>query len=87
MQKIAPGKFLYAATDVVNFLECEHLTTLDLLSFEQPMQKAKDDEQAVLIQEKGTEHETAYVETLKLKHKSLIDIAKVSDDRQERAAI
>ena len=85
MQKITPGKFLYAATDVVNFLECEHLTTLDLLSFEQSMQKAKDDEQAVLIQEKGTEHETAYVETLKLKHKSLIDIAKVSDDRQERA--
>ena len=30
MQQLPSGEILYSASDVVNFLECEHLTALDL---------------------------------------------------------
>ena len=79
MQK-TPNGLLFSATDLVNFLECAHLTKLDLQSLSVPMQKAKDDEQAVLIQDKGDAHEKAYFNTLRSEHSSFIDIASVSKD-------
>ena len=85
MQQISPGNFLYSASDVVHFLDCEHLTSLDLRAFNEDLQKAKDDEQALLIQEKGNLHENAFVEVLKARHASFIDIAKTSDQRQGKA--
>lgn len=63
MQKIN-GKNLYSATDLVNFLECEHLTTLDLANLETPLPKAEDDEQSKLIKKKGLEHEGKYLHDL-----------------------
>jgi hypothetical protein len=51
MQQIASGSFLYSASDVVHFLECEHLTSLDLRAFTEDLQKTKDDEQAILMYE------------------------------------
>ncbi|MEI7466204.1 MAG: nuclease, partial [Burkholderiales bacterium] len=85
MQQTSPGSFLYSASDVVHFLDCEHLTSLDLRAFNEDLQKAKDDEQAILIQEKGNLHENAFVEVLKARHASFIDIAKTSDQRQGKA--
>ena len=63
MQKVK-GNTLYSASDLVGFLECEHLTTLDLVNLETPLQKAEDDEQAKLIQKKGFEHEAKYLHDL-----------------------
>jgi len=63
MQKIHGNK-LYSASDLVNFLECEHLTTLDLVNLDTPLPKAEDDEQAELIQKKGLEHEARYLQDL-----------------------
>jgi len=63
MQKLN-GKTLYSASDLVGFLECEHLTTLDLLNLEAPLPKAEDDEQAKLIKKKGLEHEGKYLHDL-----------------------
>jgi uncharacterized protein len=40
MQKTASGKKLYSATDIVNFLECEHLTALDIKNLEEKLLKA-----------------------------------------------
>ena len=59
MQKTASGKKLYSATDIVNFLECEHLTALDIKNLEEKLLKAPVDEQAKLIQDKGLAHEAA----------------------------
>ncbi|WP_313623835.1 TM0106 family RecB-like putative nuclease [Achromobacter sp.] len=56
---------LFSASDVVGFLECEHLTTLDLLNLETPLGAAPQDEQLELIQQKGLEHERAYLERLR----------------------
>jgi len=85
MQETAAGTFLYSASDVVHFLDCEHLTSLDLRAFTEDLPKTKDDEQAILIQEKGLSHESAFVEKLRAQHASFIDIAKVSDQRQAKA--
>jgi len=85
MQETAAGTFLYSASDVVHFLDCEHLTSLDLRAFAEDLPKTKDDEQAILIQEKGLSHESAVVEKLRAQHASFIDIAKVSDQRQAKA--
>ena len=58
MQIIA-GKHLYSASDLVGFLECEHLTTLEIINLETPLPTAVDDAQAKLIQDKGYAHEAA----------------------------
>ena len=86
MQKLSAGKRLYAATDIVNFLECEHLTALDLQNLETPLQKAVDDEQAELIKDKGFAHEAAYVQKLRGSHASFIDASTAGDTREARYA-
>lgn len=82
--QITPLGILYAATDLVNFLECEHLTALDLQNLVTPLQKTQDDEQAKLIQDKGFAHEAEYVTKLREKHASFIDIAAVEKDQGAR---
>lgn len=66
---------LYAATDVVGFLECEHLTTLDLTHLKTPLKVAEQDESDTLVQEKGFEHERAYVEHLRAQGQNVVDIS------------
>jgi uncharacterized protein len=60
---------------LVNYLECEHLTTLDLIDLDTPLPRTKDDDQAKLIQAKGYSHEADFLTTLKGRHASVIDIA------------
>lgn len=74
MQLYANGR-LYSATDVVGFLECEHLTTLDLTHLTTPLEIAQRDESDTLVQEKGFEHERAYVEVLRASGLTVVDIA------------
>ena len=73
MQKIN-GSHLYSASDLVNFLECSHLTALDLINLETPLPKAEDDEQARLIQKKGFEHEAQYLADLKDSGLNVVDV-------------
>ncbi len=56
---------LFSASDLVGFLECEHLTTLGLTDLVTPLARAKDDESAALIQEKGIAHEAKFLASLK----------------------
>ncbi len=84
MQKIHGNK-LYSASDLVNFLECEHLTTLDLVNLDTPLPKAEDDEQAELIQKKGLEHEARYLQDLQESGVSVFD-AKASGQSIAAAA-
>ena len=85
MQKIASGKKLFSATDIVNFLECEHLTALDIKNLEEKLQKAPVDEQAKLIQDKGIAHEAAYVKKIQSTDLSFIDISKAGSSNEEKA--
>ena len=79
MQKFE-NEILYSASDLVNFLECEHLTALDLVNLESPLEKTKDSDEAVLIQQKGLEHEARYLANLKAKAGTFADISLVGND-------
>ena len=68
------NKTIYSASDLVNFLECAHLTSLDLTNLETPLPKAEDDEQAKLIQKKGLEHEAKYLSDLKGTELTVVDV-------------
>lgn len=85
MQKRGEG-ILYSASDIVNYIECEHLTTLDLIDLETPLPKTEDSDQAKLIQAKGYAHEADFLELLKARHSSLIDIAETGGTLKQKAA-
>jgi uncharacterized protein len=67
---------LHSASDVVNFLECEHISYLDRIDLITPLPRTKDDDQAKLVQQKGYAHEAAYAAQLATESDSFIDIAK-----------
>ena len=85
MQKNKSNQYIYSATDIVNFLECAHLTTLDLQDIHEKLPRAQDDDHAKLIQDKGFAHEKDFVEKLQGKYSSFIDISKESTEPQARA--
>lgn len=65
MQQI-DGRFIYAASDLNNYLECAHLTQLDRLVAEgQVHAPDRDDPAAELLARKGDEHEQRYLAKLK----------------------
>jgi predicted RecB family nuclease len=64
MQKLK-DQFIFSASDLLNFLECDYITKLDLINLETPLPKAPDDEQAAMIQAKGFEHEAAYLQKIR----------------------
>jgi predicted RecB family nuclease len=75
---------LFSASDLVGFLECEHLTTLGLANLVTPLARAKDDESAALIQEKGIAHEAKFLASLKADGRRIAEI-RASGDPAELA--
>src|SRR5215212_6014667 len=80
------GDVLYSASDVVNFLECEHIATLDLAHLATPLPKAVDDDSARLIQAKGFTHEADYAERIRARNGSFVNIADISRDLDDQVA-
>ncbi len=76
---------LYSASDIVNFLDCEHKITLDLIDLQTPLPRAEDDEETMLYQKKGFEHEGSYVRQLKGKVTHFADISPLKDNIDEAA--
>jgi uncharacterized protein len=74
MQK-RDSEILFSASDIVNYLECAHLTTLDLKNLETPLETTEDTEDAKLIQQKGDAHEGAYLAYLQGQHASVATIS------------
>ncbi len=85
MQNRDSGR-LYSATDLVNFLECEHVTSLDLQNLQSPLPRAEVDESTQLIQQKGYEHEEAYVQHLRDQGLSVVDIAEGNESFPAKVA-
>lgn len=69
------GKRFYSATDLVNYLGCSHATVLDVRQLVQPVALPADDEQAKLLQEKGIEHEKAYLARLRKEGRTVAEIS------------
>ena len=65
-----------SATDLANHLSCRHLTTLDhrLAKGELP-EPVWDNPHAVVLQQRGLEHETAYIGMLRSRGLSVVDLS------------
>jgi uncharacterized protein len=76
--KLADQRPLYSASDLVNFLGCEHCTALDLavLVGGHPPPASSEDEHLGLLQSKGIEHERRYLEKLRGEGRSIRAIAR-----------
>ncbi len=68
MQRL-DGRFVYAASDLNDYLECKRLSELDSLVARRmvPAADATDD-RTVLIRRKGEEHERAYLQSMHERH-------------------
>lgn len=85
MQKIS-SKIFYSATDITHFSECQHLTWLDRLNLDEPMEKAEADDQTKLIQDKGFAHEKKYLGRLGELHQNITEIAQDASLNERVAA-
>ncbi|WBY08135.1 TM0106 family RecB-like putative nuclease [Sphingomonas sp. 7/4-4] len=65
---------LFSASDLVNFMGCAHATVLDVRNLATPATFPPEDESAVLLQEKGIEHERAYLERLRREGLTVVEI-------------
>ena len=63
--QLIDGRPVYAATDLVGFLACEHLTDLERLALDHKLVKPiRDDPELDAIAERGKEHEQRYRDEL-----------------------
>jgi len=78
VQLAKDGSVLLSATDLVGFLACDHLSTLELGRiagrWERPHRQ--DDPTIALIQEKGDLHEAAYLDRLRAEGRRVVEIEK-----------
>ncbi len=78
MQQAPDGTVILSATDLVGYLACDHLATLELGRvvgrWERPIRR--DDPTIELIQAKGDLHEAAYLAELRVSGKSVVEIPK-----------
>src|SRR3954468_9764623 len=73
MQRV-DGTLFFSPSDLNHFVECEHLTTLDLRAIEGAAVAKEKDPQAEIIRTKGFEHEQAWLEHLRGEGKSVVEI-------------
>ncbi len=78
MQHADDGTVIVSATDLVGFLACDHLATLELGRvlgrWDKPIRR--DDPTIELIQQKGDLHEADYLATLRAQGLAVVEIAK-----------
>ena len=76
MQIAHDGTLIVSATDLVGYLACDHLATLELGRVEGLWDKPirRDDPTIALIQEKGDLHEAAYLDLLAAEGRSIVEI-------------
>ncbi|MGC8603244.1 MAG: TM0106 family RecB-like putative nuclease, partial [Desulfomonilaceae bacterium] len=84
--RIIDNNTLFSATDLCNFLECEHLTALDKINLVTPLPQTPDGDDAQLFQDKGFEHERSYLQKLVDSGVNLSDLSEVRGSPLIKAA-
>src|SRR5271165_2556016 len=70
------GTVYVSATDLANHLSCRHLTTVDLrLAKGEIAEPRWDNPHARVLQQRGLEHEKAYIDGLRAKGLSVVDLS------------
>ena len=78
------GRILFSAADLLNFLDCEHHTFLDLIDLETPLPRTESSEELMLIQARGKDHESRYAQQLKINSSSFTDIEQAGNTLNEK---
>src|SRR4029078_7271397 len=84
------GTTVYSATDLVGFLECEHLTTLDRVALTGAI-SAEDrvDEELEVLRERGEEHDRRYLAYLVSQGRTVVEgrYPRSDSDRNDRSRL
>jgi uncharacterized protein len=80
------GGVLYSASDLSDFLVCRHLIHLKRISLDTYLKKAETDEQVKLLQDKGIEHENAFLNSLRKQNKRIAEITVKGVSRTKQIA-
>ena len=85
------GTVYVSATDLANHLSCRHLTSLDIrLAKREIAAPSWENPHLVVLQQRGLEHERSYIDDLRAKGLSLVDLSNEpegSGARQHMAAM
>jgi predicted RecB family nuclease len=69
------GTLVVSATDLVGFLECDHLVTLEELRARGQLEKPiRDDPELELVRRRGYEHEALYIEALREQGRTVVEM-------------
>jgi predicted RecB family nuclease len=79
MQRVG-SVLVYSPSDLNHFLECEHLTHLEL-ERDPTSPRRERDEQAELLAQKGAEHEQAWLDRFRTERRDIIRIDSASPER------
>ena len=75
MQLHDDGTLVVSATDLVGFLECDHLVTLEELRARGELEKPiRNDPELELVRRRGYEHEALYIETLREQGRTVVEM-------------
>src|SRR5258706_938925 len=69
----------FSPSDLNHFVECEHLTALDLLAVDGAGIERDKDPQAELVRQKGIEHERAWLDRLRGEGRTVVAVAGEAD--------
>jgi predicted RecB family nuclease len=84
--KIRDKEVSLAATDLANYLSCPHLTGLDLrLAKKEIVAPSWDNPHLEVLRQRGLEHEKAYVESLRTKGFSIMDLSGEGEDEASQS--
>ncbi len=73
--RLSEARLIFSPSDLNDFLECEHLTQLELAVARDEIERpVVDNPQAELIRHKGEEHERAYLRSLRDQGKLVVEI-------------
>ena len=77
MQRI-DGRVVYSATDLNQYLECGHLVALERAAAEGRMTRPDPGKQVALIAEKGLLHEQRYLDAMRARHETIVEIVQTA---------
>lgn len=86
MQELPTGERLYSPSDLTSFYACNHISFLAIKNFSEPIEKSPNSAANQLLQQKGIDHESAYLQQLKESGKTIVEIPR-SLSMKERAEL
>ncbi len=84
--QLVDGKVIFSASDLNNYLACEHLTALDYRAAFEGNRPTDKSPEAELLSALGEQHETAYLHRLQGEGKPIVEIPAGSDTAAQAAA-